>query len=104
MPEEFDLIHELVRYPEVLEEVAISLEPHSIAFYLINLAKLFQNYYSRAKNSDRYRVISADPKITLAKLAFLTALKIVFQCGLEILGVSAPEFMAQSVEEEPSPL
>lgn len=102
LPEEFDLIHELVRYPEVLEEVAISLEPHSIAFYLINLAKLFQNYYSRAKNNDRYRVISADPKITLAKLAFLTALKIVFQCGLEILGVSAPEFMAQSVEEEES--
>ncbi len=86
------------RPPELLQESAENFEPHRIAFYLLDLAKLFQTYYSRAKNDARYRVISSDQKLVLAKLAFLVALKIVFQCGLEILGVKAPEVMEQSEE------
>ncbi len=93
LPEELDLVHHLVLYPEVLEEAAQNFEPHRITFYLLDLAKVFQTYYSRAKSDPRYRVLTEDAAQSQAKLALLQSLKIILENGLQILGVSAPEEM-----------
>ncbi len=98
LPEESDLIQQLVEYPQVLEEAAREFEPHRLVFYLLDLAKVFQTYYSRAKSDTRYRVISENSSQTLAKLALLKSLKIVLGSGFSILGVSAPEEMRQAEE------
>lgn len=95
LPEEADLIHQLSEYPDMLEEAATLYEGHRVGFYLLDLAKALQSYYSRAKSDPRYKVISEDPKATLSKLALLKAVQIVFQSGLGILGVSAPDYMKQ---------
>jgi len=95
LPEEADLIHQLSEYPDMLEEAATQFEGHRVGFYLLDLAKALQSYYSRAKSDPRYKVISEDPKATLSKLALLKAVQIVFQSGLGILGVSAPDYMKQ---------
>jgi len=100
LPEERDLIKIAVTYPEVLISAAEEKEPHRVAFYLMEIAKIFQNYYTRGKTDDRYRVISPDPAKTLAKLYLIKTLREVFRAGLDILGVSAPERMER--ETEPS--
>lgn len=95
LPEESDLIHQISEYPDMLAQAATLYEGHRVGFYLLDLAKALQSYYSRAKSDSRYKVITEDKKNTLAKLALLKAVQIVFQSGLGILGLSAPEHMKQ---------
>ncbi|HCU25255.1 MAG TPA: arginine--tRNA ligase [Deltaproteobacteria bacterium] len=93
LEEEMLLIKTLLQYAEVLATAAASREAHRVAFYLLDLAKLFQNYYTRAKEDARYRVLNAEKETTLAKLFLVKTLRAVFRHGLNILGVSAPEEM-----------
>jgi arginyl-tRNA synthetase len=102
LPEEMDLIKTILTYPEILIQAAELREPHRVAFYLLDLAKTFQNYYTRGKTDDRYRVIVADRETTLAKLFLVKTLREVFRLGLRVLGVSAPERMTRE-EEDPPP-
>jgi len=93
LPEEMELVKSMLTYPEVLEAAARQREPHRVAFFLIDLAKVFQNYYTRGKSDERYRVISPDRDRTAAKLYLIKTLREVFRLGLNILGISAPEKM-----------
>src|SRR5262249_81645 len=99
LEEEIALIHSLLEYPEMLAGAVQFREPHRVAFYLLDLAKTFQNYYTRAKSDDRYRVLSAHREAALAKLYLVKTLREVFRDGLKILGVSAPEQMSREEEE-----
>lgn len=97
LPEEMNLIHQISEYPDVLEQAALAYEGHRIGFYLLDLAKALQSYYSRAKSDPRYKVITEDKKATLSKLALLKAVQIVFKSGLNILGLNAPDHMKQEI-------
>jgi len=99
LEEEIVLIKALLAYPEALAGAVQFYEPHRVAFYLLDLAKTFQNYYTRAKGDDRYRVIGPRRETTLAKLYLVKTLREVFRHGLNILGVSAPESMTRESEE-----
>lgn len=93
LPEEIQLIKLLLAYSDTLVQAADLREPHRIIFYLLDLAKTFQNYYTQGKTDARYRVIGPDRETTLAKLFLVKSLQAVFASGLEILGVSAPKSM-----------
>ena len=93
LPEEVDLIKKLLEYPDVLVSAAQGREPHRVAFYLLELAKIFQNYYTKGKTDSRYRVIQEEANTTQAKLYLILSLQAIFRMGLGILGVSAPEEM-----------
>ncbi len=95
LPEEMELIKSLATFSDLLASAAEQREPHRIAFYLLDLARIFQNYYTRAKTDSRYKVISAKRDTTLAKLFLLKTLREVFRAGLKILGVGAPERMVK---------
>ena len=95
LPEELELIRLLQEYPDEILRAAQKLEPHRIVFYLLELTKLFQSYYTKAKENDNYRVISGDVDTTLAKLYLCRALKLILGKGLKILGITAPELMTQ---------
>jgi arginyl-tRNA synthetase len=99
LPEELELIGTLLAYSDMLGEAVKHYEPHRVAFYLLDLAKTFQNYYTRAKGDDRYRVLSPNRERTLAKLYLVKTLREVFRSGLNILGISAPESMSREEEE-----
>jgi len=81
------LLTRLSEYSEVLAEAAKDMTPHSLAFYLRDLASDFHTFY----NADR--VLVDEENIRLARLALLLATKQVIANGLAILGVSAPEKM-----------
>ena len=81
------LLTRLSEYSEVLAEAAKDMTPHSLAFYLRDLASDFHTFY----NADR--VLVDEENIRLARLALLLATKQVIGNGLAILGVSAPEKM-----------
>ena len=87
IPEEIALIKALIRFPEIVEGSARTLEPHRITFYLNDLAGLFHSYYNK------YKVISEDEAVTKARLFLMKCIAIVLNNALSLLGVSAPEKM-----------
>jgi arginyl-tRNA synthetase len=99
LPEEIKLIKLELSYPEILIQAVEEREPHRVAFFLLELAKAFQNYYTLGKTDDRYRVVTPDKKSTLAQLFLLKTLREILSNGLSILGVSAPERMERIQEE-----
>lgn len=93
LEEESKMAMFLGEFPAVIRDSALSLEPHKLAFYLLELARMFQSYYTRAKKDDRYKVIDGDRVRILTKLYLLKNIQIVLKNGLRILGVGAPEAM-----------
>ncbi len=86
-PEEIALIKDMARYPEVIQTAATEMEPHRVAFFLMDLAASFHAYYNK------HRVISQDPEIAGARLYLVGAVRTIIRNGLNLLGVSAPESM-----------
>ncbi len=81
------MIKKLNHFFTVVEESALSLEPHRVSHYLTDLAGIFHNYYT--KN----RFLCEDSDLTKARLFLARACKSVFMRGLNLLGVDAPEKM-----------
>jgi arginyl-tRNA synthetase len=100
LPEEGRIARYLLSLPDVIEECAETLEPHKISFYLLELARLFQSYYSQGNKDERYKVISENRSRVEAKLYLLKNIQFVIQNCLIILGISAPEEMARSEESD----
>ncbi len=100
LPEELEMIKLLLKYPEVMMQAAVKREPHRIGFYLLEIAKLFQNYYTKGKLNPRYRVLEGEKEQIQAKFYLLTAIRAVLRLGFKILGVSAPEYMEAPEAEE----
>jgi arginyl-tRNA synthetase len=86
-PEEIHLIKLMGRYPEVVQKSALSMEPHRITFFLMDLAAAFHGYYNR------HRVLGEDPDLSRARLLLVTTIQMVIRNGLTLLGVSAPDRM-----------
>lgn len=93
LPEEIELVHFLLDYPELIRLAATEMAPHRVTSYVLELARMFQSYYDKARNDSRYKVITEDKKVTEAKLFLLGCIRQVIYNSLTILGVSAPERM-----------
>lgn len=81
------LARELAAFPEVLAQAAAECAPHSVAFYLRNLAGEFHSYYNAE------RILVEDRGLREARLALAAAVRQTLANGLRLLGVSAPEKM-----------
>jgi arginyl-tRNA synthetase len=90
LPEEIELIKKLAEFPEVTVRAAETREPHHIAYYLRELAGLWNPYIQDGK---RHRVLSEDAVLSRARLALTLAVRTVLAKGLGLLGMSAPERM-----------
>jgi arginyl-tRNA synthetase len=88
--EEIELIKKLSEFPEVTLRAAETREPHHIAYYLRELAGLWNPYIQDGK---RHRVLSEDAALTSARLGLTLAVRTVLAKGLGLLGMSAPERM-----------
>jgi arginyl-tRNA synthetase len=78
----------LNRYPETLERAASACTPHTLVFFLKDVAEALHSYY----NTHRF-LVDDDPELQSARLALIKATGQVIRNGLAILGVSAPEKM-----------
>lgn len=82
----------LAVYPEMVQNAALSAEPHRVTAYLQDLAASFHGYFTRYKDSEE-RVISENRDLSRARLAMVAAVRQVVANGLGLLGVMAPERM-----------
>ncbi|WEK06338.1 MAG: arginine--tRNA ligase [Candidatus Devosia phytovorans] len=91
-PAELDLIRVLAAWPRTVTAAAIAHEPHRVAFYVHELAAAFHGFWAKGSADASLRFVNAeDPKLTLARLALVDAVRQVIANALAILGVSAPE-------------
>ena len=81
------VINRLEAFPQVVATAAEELAPHSVAFYLKDLAADFHSWY----NASQFLV--DDVALREARLALAAATRQVIANGLNLLGVSAPERM-----------
>jgi arginyl-tRNA synthetase len=84
---EIALARRLEEFPDLLAAAAQELAPHSVAFYLRELAGEFHSYYNAE------RILVDDEALRLARLALCAAVRQTLANGLSLLGVSAPEKM-----------
>jgi arginyl-tRNA synthetase len=86
-PEERLLVLEVLDFPRVLQSAAVRREVHPIPTYLETLATRFHQFYTV------HRVLVDDETLRTRRLALCAATKTVLRCGLDLLGVEAPEKM-----------
>ena len=88
---EGELLRALAEFPRVVQGAADLREPHRIARYLEDTAATFHRFY------DECRVLpmgdEAPSDLHRARLLVVRATRTVFENGLDLLGVSAPERM-----------
>ena len=90
LQEEIQLIKLIGRYPEVVHQSALLMEPHRIPFYLKELAAAFHAYYH---DRSKHQVVSENIMLSKARLFLVSAIRIVIRNGLGLMGVSAPQIM-----------
>jgi len=110
-PDELSLVHKLGDFPGVVDEAARLREPHRVVFYVQELARDFQSYYTRLKGEndpilppESVRAKAGweagwDFGKTAARLAWIEAIRGVYASALGLVGVSAPERMERPPAE-----
>jgi arginyl-tRNA synthetase len=93
LDEEMTLIRILAGFPSLLEDISAALEPHRLTYYLTDLAASFHKYFNLGTKVSDYRIVTKDRTTSQARLFLAEAVRIVIACGLELLGISAPERM-----------
>ena len=84
---ELALVRKMLQLPELVEGVALSLEPHQLPYYAMDLATAFHDFYEKC------RVVSDDEALSKARLKLVAAAKLVLARALGLIGVSAPDRM-----------
>ncbi len=86
-PSELNLIKQLIRFPEIIEDTAKDYQVQRITQYSFGLAEIFHIFYRDC------RVISDDKELTRARTSLVIAANYVFKNTLDLMGISAPEKM-----------
>jgi arginyl-tRNA synthetase len=77
----------MLRLPELVESMAMTLEPHQLPYYAMDLATAFHDFYEKC------RVLSDDEAMSMARLKLVSAAKLTLARALDLMGMSAPERM-----------
>ena len=93
LDQEMALIRTMAAFPSLLADIARSLEPHRLTYYLTDLAASFHRYFNLGTKTPEYRVITQDTELSQARLSLVKAIRIVIANGLGLMGVSAPQSM-----------
>ena len=91
---EVGIVKMIAAYPRLIEAAAAAHEPHRVAFFVHDLASAFHSLWNKGKDSPQLRFVNqTDRESTLARLAFVHAVRSVLASGLAVAGVAAPEEM-----------
>jgi len=86
-PSELALIKQLIRLPEIVEDVAKDYQVQRLPQYALDLATVFHQFYR-----DCY-VLTDDQALSQARLALVLATQIVLKKTLNLMNIHAPEKM-----------
>ena len=86
-PEEQALIKALLDFPALVEGAAEALEPHRLAGYLLETARLAHLWYHK------HHVLNEPDRLMRARLLLARATQLVLRNALTILGIAAPDRM-----------
>jgi arginyl-tRNA synthetase len=86
-PSELNLIKQLIRYPEVIEEIVQDYQVHKITQFALELAQSFSGFYRDC------HVLNDNQQIQQDRIALVRATKIVLKDCLEVMGISSPNKM-----------
>lgn len=86
-PAELNLIKQLIRFPEVIEDTVKDYQVQRIPQYSIDLATSFHRFYKDCK------VLTKDREIMRARVSLVKATKIILKNTLDLMGISSPEKM-----------
>ncbi|MDP2696192.1 MAG: arginine--tRNA ligase [bacterium] len=84
---ELRLIKELIKWPDILRQTTEDYQINRLPRHAIDISRAFHNFY------EHERVVCVDPAIMKARLALVSATKIVLENVLNILGVDLPKKM-----------
>lgn len=91
---EIGIVKMIAAYPRMIDGAASAHEPHRVAFFVHELASAFHSLWNKGKDSPQLRFVNqTDRESTLARLAFVHAVRSVLASGLAVVGVAAPEEM-----------
>ncbi len=93
LDEEMALIRLMADFPNLLEDLSRTLEPHRLTYYLAELASLFHKYFNLGSKESEKRIVGEDQALSQARLCLIEGLRIVLSNGLRLLGIHAPERM-----------
>ena len=81
------LIHEISKYPNVVNKSAVTLQPHLIIFYLRDLSQLFHSFYN-----DNH--VLSESKDNMRSIVYcLSAVRQTIANGLDLLGIKPMQKM-----------
>lgn len=86
-PEEFQLVRQLTRFPEIIQQTAADYQVHRIPHYALELADVFHRFY------ERHQLVPKDKAVAKARLELVEATKIVLGNIGDTLGIKMPERM-----------
>ncbi len=86
-PEERELVKAILDWPAFVALAAENLEPHRVANWLLETARLVHTWYHK------HHVLGEAPEVMQARLALAKAVRITLANGLGLLGIAAPERM-----------
>jgi arginyl-tRNA synthetase len=86
-PEEQELIKALLDFPSLIAGAAESLEPHRVASYLLETARMAHLWYHK------HHVLNEPERLMTARLLLARATQVVLRNGLGVLGIAAPDRM-----------
>jgi arginyl-tRNA synthetase len=86
-PEERELAKAILDWPTFVATAADVLEPHRVANWLLETARLVHTWYHK------HHVLGEEPRVMQARLALAKAARITIANGLGLLGIAAPERM-----------
>lgn len=100
--DERGLIKQLLDFPGIVHNAASNRAPHLICDYLEQTSGLVNSWYhsGNPNRNPELAVLVEDVDVKRARLVLAQAIRVVLRNGLEILGISAPEYMAREVEDE----
>lgn len=85
---ELELMRKLIKFPEIVEDVARDYQVHRLPNYALDLVRQFHKFYEECRVIDEKA-----PDLTRARLALVKATQIVLKNTLDLMGISAPEEM-----------
>ena len=84
---ELALIKELVKFPDMVLQIAEDYQVSRLARYAMSVARAFNNFY------EKERVIGENGEVLPERLALVTVFKDIFARVFALLGIDAPEKM-----------
>lgn len=82
------IVAHIERFPEVIRQAAEHNEPSTMSRYALDLAELFNSYYSGGN-----RIVSDDPALSAARIVLARACRVTLAESLRLLGVPLPKKM-----------